>query len=553
MFKKLTLSKRLILGFGVMVAVTLAIALVGGWMMARLASSVDEVASKRLTSVSKLQEVRNNLNAQGHQVRNILISSDRPFQDAERKKALERVDWNIQLVRGLLATEADAKARDFLNQVLTLSPPFAKALEATVALAYADRLADARESLIGEMRERQMPLFKAVDDAIAHQMAMSQDLAQASTVLARSTAWAMLAAALGALLAAVVTHILIARSLMSSLGAEPKVLSQAAQQVASGDLSQAIASQVPNPGSVLAALVDMQRSLRVVVGQVLASSESVARGSSDIANGSHDLSLRTEMQAGALQQTTDTMGRLSVTVHRNTERAQQANQQAQEASVVAAQGGEVVGRVISTMQGIQDSSRKVEDIIGVIDGIAFQTNILALNAAVEAARAGEQGRGFAVVASEVRTLAQRSAAAAKEIKTLIGHSVQHVEQGTLLVDQAGKTMGEIVGAIERVSGIVAEISSASVEQTAGIAQVSDAVGQMDRATQQNAALVQQSASAADNLRAQANNLVQTVAVFRLSPGDVAAGAPGRHALQAANRTPARPAGAALAGPASANQ
>jgi methyl-accepting chemotaxis protein len=210
------------------------------------------------------------------------------------------------------------------------------------------------------------------------------------------------------------------------------------------------------------------------------------------------------------------MEELTGTVATNADSARQANQLAQGASAVAAQGGEVVGKVVTTMQGISDSSRKIGDIIGVIDGIAFQTNILALNAAVEAARAGDQGRGFAVVASEVRSLAQRSAQAAKEIKTLIGHSVEQVEQGTALVDQAGKTMGDIVGSIRRVSDIVAEITTATAEQSNGVQQVGLAVSQMDQATQQNAALVEESAAAAESLKVQAQQLVQAVAVFKLS-------------------------------------
>jgi methyl-accepting chemotaxis protein len=245
-------------------------------------------------------------------------------------------------------------------------------------------------------------------------------------------------------------------------------------------------------------------------------SENVATASAQIAQGNQDLSGRTEQQASALQQTAATMDELGSTVRNNADNAAQANQLALGASSVAVKGGAVVGQVVETMKGINDSSRKIADIIGVIDGIAFQTNILALNAAVEAARAGEQGRGFAVVASEVRSLAQRSADAARQIKTLITASVERVDQGTALVGQAGKTMDEIVGAIQRVSDIVGEISSASAEQSSGVAQVGQAITQMDQTTQQNAALVEESASAAMSLQQQAQQLVQAVAVFRLS-------------------------------------
>ena len=240
----------------------------------------------------------------------------------------------------------------------------------------------------------------------------------------------------------------------------------------------------------------------------------MALASAEIAQGNNDLSARTEQQAGALEETSASMEELSSTVRQNADNARQANQLAANASQVACQGGEVVTQVVTTMQGINESSHRIADIIGVIDGIAFQTNILALNAAVEAARAGEQGRGFAVVAGEVRALAQRSAAAAKEIKQLIHTSVERAEQGSALVGQAGATMTEVVTAIQRVSGIVAEISTASKEQSAGVHQVSDAVAQMDQATQKNAALVEESA-AADSLKLQAEQLVQSVALFRL--------------------------------------
>ena len=316
-----------------------------------------------------------------------------------------------------------------------------------------------------------------------------------------------------------VLGLLLARSVFAQLGAEPAEAAQVAARVAQGDLSVNVAVKPGDATSIMANLARMQTSLAQVVYNVRHNSESVATASAQIAQGNQDLSSRTEQQASALQQTAATMEELGTTVRHNADSAKQANQLAQGASAVAAQGGEVVGQVVVTMQGINDSSRKIGDIISVIDGIAFQTNILALNAAVEAARAGEQGRGFAVVAGEVRTLAQRSAEAAKEIKSLINRSVEQVEQGTLLVDQAGKTMGEIVGSIQRVSDIVAEITSASVEQSSGVQQVGDAVSQMDQATQQNAALVEESAAAAVSLRTQAQQLVEAVAVFKLS-GDV---------------------------------
>ena len=288
------------------------------------------------------------------------------------------------------------------------------------------------------------------------------------------------------------------------------------RRVSEGDLANHISPQGRDEtAQLLHALKDMQTRLASVVSQVREGSESVATASAEIAQGNHDLSARTEQQASALEETAASMEELSSAVKQNADNARQANQLAQSASTVAIKGGSVVGQVVETMKGINDASRKISDIISVIDGIAFQTNILALNAAVEAARAGEQGRGFAVVASEVRSLAGRSADAAKEIKTLINTSVERVAQGTTLVDQAGVTMTEVVSSIKRVTDLMGEISAASSEQSQGVAQVGEAVTQMDQATQQNAALVEEMAAAASSLNSQAQDLVQTVAVFSL--------------------------------------
>jgi methyl-accepting chemotaxis protein len=292
---------------------------------------------------------------------------------------------------------------------------------------------------------------------------------------------------------------------------------QAVERIAAGDLTVQMGDNARDEmGQLLEALQQMQSSLTETVGSVRRNAESVATASAEIAQGNLDLSQRTEEQASALEQTAASMEQLGATVVHNADNAREANALASGASEIAVKGGAVVNQVVDTMKGINVSSKKISDIIGVIDGIAFQTNILALNAAVEAARAGEQGRGFAVVAGEVRSLAQRSADAAREIKTLINASVEQVEKGTALVDQAGHTMEEIVSAINRVSSIMAEINSASAEQSAGVAQVGQAVNQMDQTTQQNAALVEESAAAAESLKAQANQLVQAVAVFQLA-------------------------------------
>ena len=343
-------------------------------------------------------------------------------------------------------------------------------------------------------------------------LAVSEASAQRST-------WANVSLALALVLVGSVAALLWwgYRGILHQLGAEPERVRSLVERVAEGDLSTPVVLQGAHEHSLLAAIARMQAALRDVVGVVRASSDSIVTGSAQIATGNADLSHRTEQQSSNLQQTAASMETLSDTVRSNADTARQATQLAGSASAVAERGGEVVSRVVSTMEEINGASRKIVDIIGVIDGIAFQTNILALNAAVEAARAGEQGRGFAVVASEVRSLAQRSAAAAREIKSLINDSVGKVEAGSQLVNEAGSTMADIVSQVRRVTDLISEISAANSEQTSGIQQISSAVGQLDQVTQQNAALVEESAAAAESLSQQAQALIEAVRVFRLDP------------------------------------
>lgn len=366
-----------------------------------------------------------------------------------------------------------------------------------------------------------MPSFDKASEAIQTSMArlveesnqsihVATDGVSAQAHLLRQMAFGLCATIL---LMIVMMNLLISRSIVQPIHGVVQLLDGVAQ----GNLSQHIDVTGRDEVSQLRqALSSMQQQLAGVVTTVRQGSEGVATASAQIASGNQDLSARTEQQASALEETAASMEQLSATVKQNAENAQQANEMAHAASSTALQGGEVVAEVVETMKHINDSSKRIFDIIGVIDGIAFQTNILALNAAVEAARAGEQGRGFAVVASEVRSLAGRSGEAAKEIKTLIGASVERVEQGTVLVGKAGVTMGEVVSSIRRVTDLMEEISSASREQSQGVSQVGEAVTQMDQVTQQNAALVEEMAAAASSLKAQAQDLVQTVAVFKLA-------------------------------------
>jgi methyl-accepting chemotaxis protein len=365
------------------------------------------------------------------------------------------------------------------------------------------------------------PLLKQANAELATIVKLQQQRAEQARIDADASKQRTDVAAAAAALVMLMAAVVLAWRLTLSIVRPLRVAQQAVARVARGELDFRIDAQGRDEAARLLGTVgEMRDSLSRLVARVRANSESVATASSEIAQGNNDLSVRTEHQASALQQTAASMEELGTAVRNNADNARQANELARGAAGVAVQGGDVVGQVVQTMDGINESSRKIADIVGTIDSIAFQTNILALNAAVEAARAGEQGRGFAVVASEVRALAQRSAAAAREIKTLVSGSVERVQQGTRLVDQAGKTMTQIVQSIQRVTDIMGEISQASSEQSSGVSQVGQAVSQMDRATQQNAALVEQSAAAAESLKLQAEQLVQAVAVFRLAADTV---------------------------------
>ena len=388
-------------------------------------------------------------------------------------------------------------------------------LTPALAALQANDITEAQSMMVTQMTPLALPLKKDIDALKQYQISAAQsEFQQANRRYGLIQTACVLAMLLGALLAGTFGFAIM-RSITTQLGGEPDQANAVAERVGAGDLAMPIALATGDDKSLMARLQAMQGRLSDVVRQVRHASESVASASAEIAQGNQQLSERTEQQASALQETAASMDSLSQDIQSNALRANEANRLAQGSTQVAQHCGDAVGQVVQTMKGIDHSAHQIADIIGVIDGIAFQTNILALNAAVEAARAGEQGRGFAVVASEVRLLAGRSANAAKEIKNLIAHSVETVEKGNTQVEQAGRAVAEVVGAIQHLSRLMGQISSASASQSTGVAQVSAAIGLVDQATQQNAALVEEVAAAAGSLQAQSDELVQSVLQFKL--------------------------------------
>ena len=514
-FNNIRIGSRLGLAFGALIALALLVGIIGVTRLSHANESLALIGSDRVPKVQQSAAITDDLNLIARELRNALIWND----EAKVKTALDtatearaRIGKLLETMEAAIASDEGKKRLAALTTARTVYVPLQQTF---MELVRAGKKDEAETLLAEKMRDAQLAYMKALDDLKDLQVELitrAVDEGEAEYAQAKLLMYGLLAgmAAAGGLLGWG-----IARSITTPILEAVAV----AERVAEGDLSSRIeVSRTDETGRLLTALKAMNTSLVGIVSTVRDSSDSIATGSAQIASGNADLSQRTEEQASALEQTAASMEQLGSTVKQNADNARQANQLAQSASTVAQKGGEVVGQVVGTMRDINTSSKKIVDIIGVIDGIAFQTNILALNAAVEAARAGEQGRGFAVVATEVRNLAQRSAEAAKEIKSLITASVERVEQGSALVDQAGVTMEEVVTSIRRVTVIMGEISSASTEQSQGVSQVGEAVSQMDQVTQQNAALVEESAAAADSLKQQAQQLVSAVAVFRIGSG-----------------------------------
>jgi methyl-accepting chemotaxis protein len=466
-------------------------------------------------------QVRTAVDRRAISARNLVLLSAQADLDAEAvlvRKAHEDVMSNLDKLNGAVAAAKNMPphARELVAAINAVEQKYSPVALGIVALA----LNHQHDAAIAKMNQDCRPLLaalvKATDDYSAYTQQRAQHLAEESAAHYATQKAVLTGGCLLAFLVAIVSGVLIQRSLFRALGAEPNDLGAVAQRVAKGDLRRVPDGDQASAGSVLASLSAMQANLAQMVGGVRNATDSIATGASQIAAGNADLSQRTEEQASNLQQTAASMEQMTSSVKQNADTAMQASRLATQASVAAEEGGQVVNRVVATMQGISASSKQIADIIGVIDGIAFQTNILALNAAVEAARAGEQGRGFAVVAGEVRSLAQRSALAAKEIKILIVDSVERVEMGARQVNDAGQSMSGIVQQITQVSQYIEEISKATSEQHGGIGQVSDAIAQLDQVTQQNAALVEESAAAAESLKHQVDRLADAMKAFDLS-------------------------------------
>jgi methyl-accepting chemotaxis protein len=514
-FSELKIGTRIGIGFGT-VGALMAIAVgVGVQSQHSLKGAVDGLQNERIPALEKIADWKANLLQSAHRSSNLLILDEAQLKD--ELAALSQGQKERQEITAWLdAHVTEGASHDALKNTEDAGARYLPSEQKFAALIDAKKLPEAKALLLGETGPLQIENLKRIEEFdIVERDAVAEVARDAGSVGARGIGMLIGIGAL-VLLGCAATGFGIVRTVRRQLGGEPSEATALAARIADGDLVSKIEVRDGDDRSLMAAMERMRVSLARFVGNVSQSASEIATGSTEIAQGSQDLSNRTEQQASNLQQTSASMAQLTSTVKQNSEAARQANQLAASASEVAERGGSVVGQVVTTMGEISASSRKIAEIIGVIDGIAFQTNILALNAAVEAARAGEQGRGFAVVAGEVRSLAQRSAQAAREIKSLISDSVERVESGSKLVNDAGQTMSDIVNQVKRVTDLIGEITSSTVEQSTGIGQINLAVGQLDSMTQQNAALVEQSAAAAASLKEQAARLAKAVEIFKFS-------------------------------------
>ena len=511
----MTVGARLALGFGLVLLLMAGVSGLGIYNMQRIHAQLEKVVQLNVAKLTHVQDMSEAVHIVARVTRTVvLLTEDAAMQRELPKLQAAREQYN-RAQAALDALPATAEGKDIRARIRALQQEARPLTDQVLQLAAQHKDAEA----VALLMTRSGPATQRWQDTMDEDVQL-QRKHNARDAVAASEAYAaarnlMLAMSVLALVAGVAAATLIARRLLRQLGGEPDVAAAIAGRIAAGDLTVAVQTRPNDQGSMMQAMGLMRDSLLRIVSEVRQGTATINHAAGEIASGNLDLSARTEQQASALEETASSMEQLTSAVRENGSHARQANELAAAATAVAQQGGAVVGQVVQTMGTISDSSRRIADIIGVIDGIAFQTNILALNAAVEAARAGEQGRGFAVVATEVRQLAQRSAAAAKEIRDLIVSSVAQVEQGSALVGRAGATMDEVVVSVQRVAQIMQDISAAGAEQGAGIEQINRAVTEMDSVTQQNAALVEEAASAADALKQQAAQLERVVGVFRL--------------------------------------
>nr|WP_315197354.1 methyl-accepting chemotaxis protein [uncultured Aquabacterium sp.] len=512
---RMRIGTRLGAGFGFMVVLMLFVGGVGVLQTQRMNANSEDIANNWLPSIEALDQLRASLNHERRVVLRHVLEVDEAGKraQAEIKQKIEK-ETLLALIAKYESLISSQTERDLFEAVKSKIASWQQTDAKLIELSNGGeaQFAEARKLATGESGEQFASLMAALDKSLAVNVEGMQSAIQASREAHRSALWQLFGSLGVAAAIAGVFSVFIRRSITRPLG----LALEQTEAVAGGDLSrQAQVESQDELGQLVTSLNRMTVRLSDVVRGIRQSTESIVTASSEIAQGNSDLSGRTEHQAASLQETAASMQQMNDTVRTNSDNARQANELATQATNVAAQGGNDVDAVVQTMTGIQESSRRIADIISVIDGIAFQTNILALNAAVEAARAGEQGRGFAVVASEVRSLAQRSANAAREIKGLITDSVEKVEQGTAQVNGAGRTIQDVVLQVRKVNDLIAEISSSSTEQSQGVGQINVAVSQLDQTTQQNAALVEQTSAAAESLRQQARQLADAVAVFKV--------------------------------------
>jgi len=521
-FKTMRVGTRLALGYGLVLCLLGGIVGTGLLKMQQMQARTATITDVNNVQISLIGKMQDSISDRMIALRNVALLTDmdamRP--ESQRIRELETAYSEAMAKLGKTfedpATTPEEKAffRQLQEQERAALPLMAEAEK----LGLANNADEATPLLMNKVAPLQAAWLDTMNKLARWEEKLNDDAAQESNETYHSAITTMLLLAAIAVAVGASSALLVTRSLLKQLGGEPREAAEVAGRIAAGDLTVEVHVKPNDRTSLMLAMRDMRDKLAAIVAEVRAGTDTIATAAAQVSSGNLDLSARTEQQAGSLEETASSMEELTSTVRQNADNAQQANTMAVSASEVAQKGGQIVADVVGTMDAITESARKIADIISVIDGIAFQTNILALNAAVEAARAGEQGRGFAVVAGEVRNLAHRAGSAAKEIKLLIDDSVQKVGAGSALVGEAGVTMDEIVGRVQGVTGIMAEISAASREQSSGIDQVNQAISQMDQVTQQNAALVEEASAASQAMQDQAAKLAELVGTFKLATG-----------------------------------